>query len=196
MKNLERMSERKKGVNDVDVVCKPEHKSFDEIWGDIVVVVSGICMIMFIIYYYSYIVSETDVYLYIMGIFILTFVIFYYSWAQSYQCPTIIIGDGIYVSREKTKKKYRKIYRKGYFITWQDITKMTLSNDKNSGWKCVFITKYGDKIEISSSSGYPEKCLPKLINLGKKLRDMNIKIVMSEKLLNYEDAETKDMGSN
>ena len=168
------------------IICKPTHKTFKE-YNDLFALGVLIFALIITIIYYPYAILfenspvsvEAEHFMFLSMISILTFGILYYNWAQSYQCSTIITEDGVYVSREKMRNKYKKAYRKGYFVAWSEITKMALLDDKNSGWKCVFTTKYGDTIEISSSLKYSDVCIPKLAKLGNELKNMGIEVIIS-----------------
>lgn len=182
------------------IICKPHHRTFKE-YNDLVALGVLIFALITTIIYYPYAILfenspvsvEAEHFMFLSMISILTFGILYYNWAQSYQCSTIITEEGIYVSREKMRTKYKKAYRKGYFISWMDITKMSILKEKTqSGWKCIFITKYGDTIEISSSLRYPGTCIPKLIRLGNKLKNMGIDVIIARNILNHSDIENKE----
>lgn len=117
-------------------------------------------------------------------IVILLFLYLYFTWAHSWIIQTRIAESGLFTSREKMSQHYMSVLGKGYFIPWSEIVKIILSKDaKTSDWKCVFTTKYQDIIEISSALKYPDTCVPKLIELGNKLKIMGIEVVISDGIL-------------
>lgn len=181
-----------------NILCKPRYKSYEEYSNKITIFILLFLLIASSIYLSYQTVKKKPLYSFEASVVLiasitinLLFWILYYNWAQSYQCSTIITEDGIYISRENMKPKYKKIYRKGYFVLWSEITKMALLNQKDSGWKCTFTTKYGDAIEISSPLKYPDTCISQMEKLGNRLKENGVEVIIAKNILLHSKTENE-----